>query len=78
MSLHIGTFNIFLVLGPAIGYLFGSACLSVYVDPWIETSLEETDPAWVGAWWIPFVVVDVLSFLLSIPYLMFPKWLPCS
>ena len=78
VALHIGTFNIFLVLGPAIGYIFGSACLSLYVDPWIETPLIESDPAWVGAWWIPFVVVGIISFLLSIPYLMFPKWLSDS
>ena len=75
VSLHIGIFYVFLVVGPAIGYLLGSLCLSVYVDPWIETSLEESDPAWVGAWWISFILIGILSFLLSIPYLMFPKWL---
>lgn len=75
VSLHIGVFNIFHVLGPAIGYLFGSACLSIYVDPWLDTPLTESDPAWVGAWWIPFIVVGVIAFILSVPYLMFPKWL---
>ena len=78
VSLHIGTFSMFLVLGPAVGYLLGSACLTVYVDPWIETSLKESDPSWVGAWWIPFVLVGFSSLLLSIPFFMFPKWLPDS
>ncbi len=75
VSLHLGVFNIFLILGPAAGFLLGSACLSVYVDPWSETTLTESDPAWVGAWWIPFIFVGISSFMLSIPYLMYPKWL---
>lgn len=78
VSLHIGVFNMFLVIGPVIGFLFGSACLSIYVDPEVDTILTESDPAWVGAWWIPFVIIAIASFILAIPFLMFPKWLPDS
>lgn len=76
VPLHIGSFNTFLVLGPTFGFLIGSSCLSIYVDPWVDTALTESDPAWVGAWWIPFILVALFAFLLSIPFLMFPKWLP--
>ena len=50
----------------------------IYVDPWVETSLEPSDPSWVGAWWIFFICFGVLSWLLAIPFLMFPKVLPDS
>ena len=78
VSLHIGVFNAFLVLGPAVGFILGSVCLSVFVDPWVETTLTESDPAWVGAWWIPFFFVSVLSFILAVPFLMYPRWLSDS
>ena len=78
VSLHYGTIYIFLVIGPAVGFGIGSFCLSVYVDPWESTTLTESDPAWVGAWWIPFVLIAILSSLLSVPFLMFPKWLSDS
>lgn len=78
VPLHIGTFYAFQVIGPAFGFLIGSSCLSIYVDPWVDTVLTEADPAWVGAWWIPFIIVAVSAFLLAIPFLMFPKWLPDS
>ena len=64
------------VVGPSLGYGLGGVFLSIYVDPWVETDLDETDPGWVGAWWIAFVMMGILSLLLSIPFLMFPRQLP--
>ena len=78
VPVHFGVFQLMSVFGPAFGYGVGSAFLSVYVDPWVETSLKTTDPAWVGAWWMPFSLASVWSFLLCIPFLMYPKWLPDS
>ena len=78
VPIHFGVFQMVAVIGPAFGYGVGSAFLSVYVEPWEDTSLKTTDPAWVGAWWVPFVIAGVLSYLLSIVFLMFPKWLPDS
>ena len=78
VSIHFGIYQMASVLGPAFGYGVGSAFLSIYVDPWIDTNLTPSDPTWVGAWWISFVFVGTLSILLSIPFLMYPKWLPDS
>ena len=78
VTLHIGAFGTMLIAGPLIGYGFGSAFLAIYVDPWKSTSLTEEDPAWVGAWWIPFVLYGIFLLLLSIPLLMFPRYLPDS
>ncbi|KAL3219903.1 hypothetical protein MRX96_005658 [Rhipicephalus microplus] len=40
--------------GPTIGYSLGSLCLRYYEDPRLDTSLERTDPRWVGAWFTLF------------------------
>ena len=75
VSLYIGSFHVCAVVGPALGYGVGSGLLSVYVDPWEPTSLDESDPSWVGAWWLPFVLMGVCCFLLSIPFFLFPRYL---
>ena len=78
VALHLGVFAMTLVCGPLIGYGLGSAFLGTYVDPWLETTLTPSDPAWVGAWWIPYLVFALIMWCLSIPFLMFPRYLPDS
>ena len=78
ISIYIGIISIPTVVGPAIGFGLGSAFLSIYVDPWINTYLTPTDPTWVGAWWIGYILIGVLLLLIAIPFLMFPRYLPDS
>ena len=78
VSLHVGAYLLPTIIGPVIGFGLASGSLSVYVDPWIDTHLEEGDPLWVGAWWLGYIIIGVLSILFSIPFLMYPKWLPDS
>lgn len=78
VSIHLGIFYAFSIIGPAIGYGLGGVFLSIYVDPWVETTLEPSDPGWVGAWWIGFIFSGVLSLLCAVPFLLFPKLLPDS
>ena len=78
VSLHLGVNAVSGIVGPAIGYLLGSLLLTIYVDPWIETDLTNTDPNWVGAWWIGLLIMGCSCLLVSSIFLMFPKWLPDS
>ena len=78
LSVHIGIYHAMSVLGPAFGYAVGSSLLSVYVDPWAQTTLSPDDPAWVGAWWLSFILGGIMTILLAIPFLMFPRYLPDS
>ena len=48
------------------------------MDFWEDSDLETTDPAYVGAWWLCFLFGCVISWLLAIPFLMFPRLLPNS
>lgn len=68
------------ILGPALGFGLGAGFLAIYVDPWVSIppGLDPSDPTWVGAWWLGFVFSGLVSWLLAIPFLMFPRLLPNS
>ena len=78
VSIHIGVFFTLSIIGPALGFGLGGGFLSIYVDPWRNTNLDPSDPGWVGAWWLCFLLSAVLSWLLAIPFFMFPRTLPDS
>ena len=78
LSLYLGVVYAMAVLGPTVGYGLGSAFLTIHVDFKSDSGLTEDDPAWVGAWWVPFILASVIGGLLSILFFMFPKWLPDS
>ena len=78
VSIHLGLFFMWAILGPALGFGLGSAFLTVYVDFWEGTELRPSDPSWVGAWWLCFLFAAVISWIQAIPFLMFPKLLPDS
>ena len=75
VPLHIGVFYVCVAVGPALGYGLGGIFLSIYVDPWVETRLQETDPGWVGAWWICFVLSSIASLILAVPFFLYPRLL---
>ena len=78
ISFTFGFVYMFAVVGPALGFGLGAVFLNTYVDPWHETNLEPEDPGWVGAWWLCFIFSAVVSWLLAIPFLLFPRLLPDS
>ncbi|XP_070579143.1 solute carrier organic anion transporter family member 2B1-like [Ptychodera flava] len=68
-------------LGLPLGFgVLGVACLSQYVDfnrvDMAEIDIDESDPRWVGAWWLVGLVGGPLIILLSVPLFFFPKRLP--
>ena len=75
VPIHSGIFYACATIGPALGYALGGAFLSIYVDPWLATQLKETDPGWVGAWWICFILSAILSFIAAIPFFLYPRFL---
>lgn len=40
------------ILGPALGFIVGALCTSVYADLSIDPKIDSSDPRWVGAWWL--------------------------
>jgi hypothetical protein len=39
------------MLGPTVGYLYGSYALQKYVAPSVHPTITSEDPRWIGAWW---------------------------
>ncbi|XP_073404605.1 solute carrier organic anion transporter family member 2B1 isoform X2 [Dendrobates tinctorius] len=68
------------VMGPGVAFILGSAMLRYYVDidklPASEIVLTPSDPRWIGAWWLGFIVAASIVALTSIPYFFFPREMP--
>ncbi|XP_054749389.2 solute carrier organic anion transporter family member 4A1-like [Lytechinus pictus] len=76
---YMGVYQGICVIGPSLGYALGGVFLSIYGDLNVDTdtlTIDKTNPLWVGAWWIGFIMNGVLLFIFSIIYMGFPKSLP--
>ena len=71
---YIGIFQIFLVLGPALGNLAGGRFLEIYTDfERADTpSFDSSSTAWVGAWWLGFVIGWFLTWLCALVLFCYP------
>ncbi|VDK78373.1 unnamed protein product [Litomosoides sigmodontis] len=83
-SLYLGIFYAFAIFGPAFGFLMSSSFLRYHTD-FLQSELhikilniDETDPKWVGAWWIGFQVASTLALIAVFPIVVLPKVLPES
>ncbi|KAM9319744.1 solute carrier organic anion transporter family member 2B1 [Gastrophryne carolinensis] len=78
--LYIGILFAVTVMGPGVAFILGSAMLRYYVDidklPADEIVLTPSDPRWIGAWWLGFIVAASIVALTSIPYFFFPREMP--
>ncbi|XP_059072226.1 uncharacterized protein LOC131873224 [Cryptomeria japonica] len=62
------------ILGAPIGFYLSSVALKYYENPFGRPAgLVDTDPRWIGAWWIGFLVSGTLMLLLAIPLAFFPR-----
>nr|XP_006811917.1 PREDICTED: solute carrier organic anion transporter family member 4C1-like [Saccoglossus kowalevskii] len=66
------------VIGPSVGFLVGSYFLTIYVDVLHQDDLtiDNSDPSWVGAWWIGFLLAWILAWMVAAPIGAFPPELP--
>ncbi|XP_056417051.1 solute carrier organic anion transporter family member 2B1 isoform X2 [Hyla sarda] len=78
--LYIGILFAVTVMGPGVAFILGSFMLRYYVDidklPSSEIVLTPSDPRWIGAWWLGFIVAASIVVLASIPYFFFPREMP--
>uniref|UniRef100_A0A915AIU1 Solute carrier organic anion transporter family member n=2 Tax=Parascaris univalens TaxID=6257 RepID=A0A915AIU1_PARUN len=83
-SLYLGVFYAFAIFGPAFGFLMSSSFLRYHTDflqpeyQFAIVNIDESDPKWVGAWWIGFQIACVLALIAVFPILSLPKVLPES
>ena len=65
-------------VGPAIGFLLGYGCLSLYIDPSLHPVITKKDPRWLGAWWLGWIILGATMGMFSILIAMFPRDLPST
>jgi len=63
-------------LGPALGYVLGTATLKVYVVPGQEGAPTEGESGWLGAWWLGFIIVSSATLIVAPLLGLFPERLP--
>lgn len=71
-----GVMSCLRLVGPAFGYVLAGLCNSLYVNLTEETTLVTTDPSWIGAWWLGFLVIGVGQLMTFWILALFPKRLP--
>jgi hypothetical protein len=79
-SFYIGIYYTTALIGPGIGYIIGGQFLKIYVD-WMYVEpktlgLTPSSHVWIGSWWMGFILASILSMLVALPLLAFPKELP--
>ena len=75
---YIGIFQIFLVLGPALGNVVGGRFLETYVDFERSESPDcgSGDPSWIGAWWLGFIIGGFLTWACAMFMCCYPSKIP--
>jgi len=62
------------IFGAPIGFYLSSLALKYYENPFaVPQGFTHTDPRWIGAWWIGFLVSGALMLLLAFPLSLFPR-----
>uniref|UniRef100_A0A0K0FEW5 Solute carrier organic anion transporter family member n=1 Tax=Strongyloides venezuelensis TaxID=75913 RepID=A0A0K0FEW5_STRVS len=83
-SLYVGIFYSFAIFGPALGFITSSSFLQYHTDflqpgqAFAIKNLDESDPKWVGAWWVGFQLASILMLVAVFPIISLPKVLPES
>ncbi|KAL1493462.1 hypothetical protein ABEB36_011509 [Hypothenemus hampei] len=64
------------MLGPAIGHGLASICLKIYIAPTLTPMIDNTDPRWLGAWWLGWIILAFILLIFASLLALFPKTLP--
>ncbi|XP_058121605.1 solute carrier organic anion transporter family member 74D [Anopheles ziemanni] len=62
--------------GPVVGFALGYFALKIYIDPTKTPIIDSSDPRWLGAWWLGWILLGVAMLFFAILIGMFPKEIP--
>ncbi|XP_077989883.1 solute carrier organic anion transporter family member 1A2-like [Glandiceps talaboti] len=82
-AIYLGLIDSAAGLGIPLGFgVISPATLTLYVDfnrvDMSDINIDDSDPRWVGAWWLPIAICIPILVILAFPLLLFPKYLPTS
>lgn len=62
------------LFGVPMGFFISSVALKLYENPFYKPlNMVPTDPRWIGAWWMGFLISGSLMTLIAIPLAFFPR-----
>lgn len=76
-AMYSGIYFASALLGPGIGFIMGGAMLQMFTTADVPPiGITENSPAWIGNWWISFVIIGFIFIILSIPIFLYPRRMP--
>lgn len=64
------------MFGPMLGFVLAYVFLNMYIDPTMTPVIKNTDPRWLGAWWLGWIVLGIAMILISSLIGFFPRNMP--
>ncbi|OXA52219.1 solute carrier organic anion transporter family member 74D isoform X2 [Folsomia candida] len=61
------------LIGPFLGYIFGSVFLRIFISTVSTPAITEYDPRWMGAWWLGWLVFAILTTIAAVTLGIFPS-----
>ncbi|XP_062545506.1 solute carrier organic anion transporter family member 74D isoform X2 [Armigeres subalbatus] len=62
--------------GPVVGFALGYFALKIYIDPSKTPVIDSSDPRWLGAWWLGWIILGIAMLFFAALIGLFPKELP--
>lgn len=53
------------MLGPMVGFVLSYSFLNMYIDPSKTPIIDSSDPRWLGAWWLGWIVLGFAMFFFA-------------
>ncbi|GMT02863.1 hypothetical protein PENTCL1PPCAC_25037 [Pristionchus entomophagus] len=72
MPTYFGAISFIRILGPISGFLVASFVNKLYFDFNPPEGLRPDDQSWIGAWWLGFIIIGLLTIVPSIALCFFP------
>ncbi|XP_052865245.1 solute carrier organic anion transporter family member 74D [Anopheles cruzii] len=62
--------------GPVVGFALGYFALKIYIDPTKTPIIDSSDPRWLGAWWLGWILLGIGMMIFALLMGLFPKEIP--
>ncbi|KAL5240236.1 hypothetical protein ACI65C_007646 [Semiaphis heraclei] len=62
--------------GPMLGYMLSAYTLTNFIEPNLTPTITNEDPRWIGAWWMGWTPIGIISIVFSMMMMLFPRMLP--
>ncbi|CAD5117194.1 DgyrCDS5991 [Dimorphilus gyrociliatus] len=75
-NIAVAVLNMAMMIGTAVGYLAGAATLELPHTWPAKADFSKSNPNYVGAWWLSYIVIALATLITFIPISAFPRDLP--